>query len=81
MKKIYFKIFELPTHQVCIQRDFGNEDGEKDFLIVVQFYFDGILAKQSLGYDDENKRDQDFDKFDEKVCQNMVDAVSEMFKK
>jgi len=60
MKEIYFRIVELPTHQLLVEKDFDNESDEDNFLVSVTFHNKGVKVKNSYGYSDEDLRDTMF---------------------
>ena len=78
MKQKFFRIIELPTHQVLLTKDFGDKEEDQDFLLVISFFFDGVKITQSLGYDDEGKRDKAFVDFTDEMAQVVVDGVAKM---
>lgn len=79
MKEINFKIIELPTHQVLIQKDFDNNDDEKDLLVIV-FYLEGIKVKHNYGYENSEIRDKVFDEITESAVEEIVNTALKMFK-
>lgn len=78
MKEINFRIIELPTHQVLLQKDFDNDDDEESDLMVITFYLDGVKVKNSYGYDNSETRDRVFDEVTEKQVQSLVDNAIKM---
>lgn len=79
MKEINFKIIELPTHQVLIQKDFDNDDNDESDLMVITFYLDGIKVKHSYGYEDSIIRDKVFNEVTEDAVQSLINnAISMM---
>lgn len=77
-KEINFRIIELPTHQVLLTRDFDNEDKDQP-VITITFFLDGVKVKQSLGYNEESKRDEYFNKITDKLVQQMLDNCLKLF--
>jgi hypothetical protein len=73
MKEINFRIIELPTHQVLIQKDFNNDDNDESNLMIITFFLDGIKIKHHYGYDYEYTRDEAFDKVSNQNAQKLVD--------
>jgi hypothetical protein len=80
MKTIYFRIIELPTHQVLITKDFDNDQDDAKFLVVISFFLDGVKADLKLNYSSEGKRDNIFDDISDEQVQKTVDnAINVMF--
>lgn len=71
-KITYFRIIELPTHQVLVTKDWNDDE---DPIISVTFFLEGMKITQSLGYTEAEKRDGAFDKFNDKYAQAMLDMV------
>ncbi len=78
MKKVDFRIIELPTHQVLLTKDFDDDEESKP-LLTITFFLDGVKVNQKLGYDDEAKRDEVFDKVTEEQVQKTLDNALAMF--
>jgi len=74
MKEINFRIIELLTHQVLIQKDW-DEDEDSSPLVVVTFYIDGVKVSQKLGYTDEKSRDKVFETFTDLQVQTMLSNI------
>lgn len=72
MKKTFFKIFELPTHQVLITKDF---DEDSTPTVVISFFLDGVKLTQTMGFDTEKKRDIAFDSITESELQQILDGA------
>jgi len=79
MKEVYFRIIELESHQVLLQKDFGDDNEDNKPLIRIIFNVEGIKVSQSLGYDDEVQRDKIFESITEEQIQNTVDNALKMF--
>ena len=78
MKKgIYFRIVELPTHQVLLTRDF-DDDEESSPNVTVSFFLDGVKVNQVLGFTNEEARDEAFLGITEKMMQLMVDEITKL---
>jgi hypothetical protein len=71
MKHIFCKIIELPTDQVLLRKDWSDED--QQFQLVVTVALPGQMFSLKLGYNDEAKRDEIFDKYNEADAQKYVD--------
>lgn len=81
MKKVFFKILELPTHQVLLHKDWDDYDDDEFSrpVIIMSFFLDGIKASYKLGYDTMKKRDDDFELFDESKAQKILDSTIVQF--
>ena len=79
MKKVHFRIIELPMHQVLLTKDF-DEDKENNSLLTITFFLEDVKINQKLGYNDETKRDDFFDKITPEQVQKTVDNAINMFK-
>lgn len=76
MKENYFRIAELPTHQILIEKDFDNENEEDPFLVTVTFHNKGVKVKNSYGYSNEYLRDTMFEKItDEQLQKSLKDTL------
>ena len=78
MKEINFRIIELPTHQILISKDFDDE--EESELLVMTFFIEGVKVTQKFGYDNEEKRNEMFDKITDEQAQKSLDTTLKMFK-
>lgn len=78
MKQVNFRIIELPTHQVLLTKDFDDDEESKP-LLTITFFLEGVKVNQKLGYDDEAKRDEMFDKVTDEQVQKTLDNVLAMF--
>ena len=78
MKEINFRIIELPTHQVLLQKDFDNDDNDETELMVITFYLDGIKVKHSYGYENLKTRDRIFNTVKESQVQKLIDDAISM---
>ena len=78
MKKVDFRIIELPTHQVLLTKDFDDDEESKPLLTII-FFLEGVKINQKLGYDDEAKRDEMFDKVTHEQVQKTLDNALAMF--
>lgn len=78
MKKVNFRIIELPTHQVLLTKDFDDDDESKP-LLTITFFLEGVKVNQKLGYDDEAKRDEMFDKVTDEQVQKTLNNALVMF--
>ena len=79
-KEQYFRIVELPEHQVLLEKDFDNSEEEDSLLFKITFYVDGIKVVQSMGYSDEETRDNAFFETSDERIQTIIDSTSKMFK-
>ena len=79
MKEINFRIIELPTHQILISKDFDEE--EKKELLVITFFIDNVKVTQKMGYNDEAKRDEMFDKVTDEQAQKTLNNALKLFNK
>jgi hypothetical protein len=77
MKEINFRIIELPTHQILISKDFDDE--EESELLVMTFFIEGVKVTQKFGYDNEEKRNEMFDKITDEQAQKSLDGTIKMF--
>lgn len=73
MKTKYFRIIELPEHDVLVEKDWDNE-GDNPVCDVV-FHIDGVRISQKLGYDNEADRDKTFNELTNEQAQGMVDNI------
>lgn len=78
MKQVNFRIIELPTHQVLLTKDFDDDEESKP-LLTITFFLEGIKVNQKLGYDDEAKRDEMFEKVNDEQVQKTLDNALAMF--
>lgn len=78
MKQVNFRIIELPTHQVLLTKDFDDDEESKP-LLTITFFLEGVKVNQKLGYDDEAKRDEMFDKVTAEQVQKTLDNALAMF--
>lgn len=78
MKEVNFRIIELPTHQVLLTKDFDED--EDNPLLIITFFLDGVRVNQKLGYDNESKRDEMFDKVTAEQVQKTLDNSLAIFK-
>lgn len=78
MKQVNFRIIELPTHQVLLTKDFDG-DKESNPLLTITFFLEGVKVNQKLGYDNEAKRDEIFDKVTDEQVQKTLDNALAMF--
>lgn len=74
MKDIFFKIIELPNHQVLVAKDFDQEDDDAP-VVAVTFHLDGVKVTQKFGYAEEAKRDAAFEQFTDKDAQSIIDGM------
>ena len=74
MKQINFRIIELPEYQVLLTKDFENE-GERELILSITFFLDGVKAIMSLGYESEEKRDRLFNDFSEEMAQDFINKA------
>lgn len=74
--KNWFKTFELEERDVLITKCYEDENGDEAFTVDFKFYIEGgIIVTQSVGFENEEKMDQAFDRADEFNVQNIVDSV------
>ena len=78
MKEVNFRIIELPTHQVLLTKDFDDDEESKP-LLTITFFLEGVKVNQKLGYDDEVKRDEMFNKVTDEQVQKTLDNALAMF--
>jgi hypothetical protein len=78
MKQVNFRIIELPTHQVLLTKDFDDDEESKP-LLTITFFLEGVKVNQKLGYDDEAKRDEMFNKVTNEQVQKTLDNALAMF--
>ena len=78
MKEVNFRIIELPTHQVLLTKDFDDDEESKP-LLTITFFLEGVKFNQKLGYDDEVKRDEMFEKVTDEQVQKTLDNALAMF--
>ena len=78
MKQVNFRIIELPTHQVLLTKDFDDDEESKP-LLTITFFLEGVKANQKLGYYDEAKRDEMFEKVTDEQAQKTLDNALAMF--
>ena len=80
MKKVHFRIIELPTHQVLIEKDFDNESDDDTYLIVISFFVDDAKATHKYTYEKEQNRNDMFEKITSEHVQSLVDNAIIMLK-
>jgi len=78
MKKVKFRIIELPTHQVLLTKDFDEEEKSTE-LLVVTFFLEGVKVNLKFGYDKKERRDKHFSGFTDKKAQDIIDNVKSQF--
>ena len=78
MKQVNFRIIELPTHQVLLTKDFDDDEESKP-LLTITFFLEGVKVNQKLGYYDEAKRDEMFEKVTDEQAQKTLDNALAMF--
>lgn len=76
-KEINFKIFELPTHQVLLSKDYDEED-DMD-IIQITFFIDGVKINQKYGYNSEKEMEEMFNTISQDQIQKIFDATYKMF--
>jgi len=80
MKETNFRIIELPTHQVLLQKDFSNDDEQEEAdLLLVVFYIDDVKCQYSYGYKNKETRDKVFLSITDEQAQNTLDVALKMF--
>lgn len=77
MKEVKFRIIELPTHQVLLTKDFDQDDGSP--TVTLTLFYDGVKVTQTMGFENENKRDTAFDDISPEHAQQLVDATQKQF--
>lgn len=77
MKQINFKIFEFPTHQVLLSKDYDDDD-EMD-IIQLTFFIDGVKITQKYGYNYEQERNNIFDTITEQQIEKIFESTEKMF--
>lgn len=78
MKTTYFKIIELPTHQVLIEKDWDAE--KEEYQVAITVWFDEMKVKQVYGYHTLKKADDSFDKWDENKCSVHIKNITTLIK-
>lgn len=73
MKDKYFRIVELPEHDVLIEKDWDEETDSP--LCCITFHIEGVRLKQKLGYKTEEQRDKAFDDATNEKVQELVTAT------
>lgn len=76
-KTINFKIIELPDHQALIMKDFDDSEESKP-QIVFMVFLEGVKMEITLGFENEEKRDDGFDKFDSERAQEVINGLKTM---
>lgn len=79
MKETYFKIVELPTHQILLEKDFDNESDEDVYLIVITFHIKDVKIKNTHGYSNEDVRNKAFEAVTDEQLQNTLDYNLNLF--
>jgi hypothetical protein len=79
MKEINFRIIELPTHQILLSKDYDDEEDEAKELLVITFFIEGVKITQKMGYIDEVKRDEIFDKVTDEQAQKTLNNALQLF--
>lgn len=79
MKKIHFRIIELPTHQVLLTKDFDNQQDENTPLLRITIFVDNCRAEISLGFDTEEKRDKAFINYSDEIANTCLQNILKEF--
>lgn len=69
--KGFTRIIELENHDVVIMKMSDDENGDH---IQVFIQFEECTTNSKLGYDNEKRRDKDFDSFTSKTAQAILDT-------
>ena len=77
-KQIYFKIIELENYQVLVEKCLDDDDETE--AMNVSFHIKGMKVSHNLSYESMEKRDNDFEQFDEKQAQKFIDSITHFFK-
>lgn len=73
-REINFRIIELPTHQILLTKDFDEDEDSKP-LLVITIFCEGTKFNHKLGYEDEEKRNDIFNKFTEEQADVFLESV------
>lgn len=71
----FAKLFEFPQHdnQLLVTTDFSNEDDSSTITFRIGHPF--INAQITMGYDDEDKRNEEFEGIDDEKALNMFNSL------
>ena len=75
MKEIKFRIIELEDYQVLLTKDFDSNEGNRDSILVVTVFFNGVKIKATISFSDDKKRDEYFIEFSDKKAQIFIDNI------
>lgn len=78
-KEINYRLIELPDYQYLISKDY-NDNEKNPFLLITEFYFEGIQIKKTLGFFSEEHRDECFRDFTESQAIRDINDCSELMK-
>lgn len=79
MKKVDFKIIELPERQVLVAKDWEDEEDGTVPAIKVSMFINGTKCTQTLGYADEEERDKAFAEISEEAASKLEQMNKEVF--
>ena len=71
IRVIYFKIFDLPSHQVLLTKD----TYEDEYQMIISFFIEGARIDMKYGYKNEKKRDEMFDIVNEEYLNELVNHI------
>lgn len=78
MKEINFRLIELESNQVLLEKKWNDED-EKPAISIV-FHENGLRIEQTHGYNNEENRDHIFETFTAEQAQKCIDVTKKLFK-
>jgi hypothetical protein len=76
MKNQFAKLFELDNHQVLVTKNYDQDETGKDvFLMEVSTSLNSIQPTMKAHYPTEEKRDQQFEKYDKHNAQKFLEHM------
>lgn len=75
MKEINYKLFELPTHQVLVEKDFSENE---EPMLTITFHQGGVRIAQKLAFAKDKVRDMAFDTFNAEKAQRILTDTLKM---
>lgn len=77
MKNKFAKLFEFEDNQVLVTKH--DEEGEEnEFKVIQTTHCEGLQIDMAVGFDDEEKRDNYFEKYEKSRAIGFLDLVNDM---
>lgn len=77
MKVINFRLIELESHQVLLEKRWDDEEDKPAISIV--FHENELRIEQKHGYNNEENRDRIFETFTAEQAQKCIDVTKKLF--